>query len=164
MSLTPSAALSSIDDAPGIASFGRLADEAKSIVIIAQFILRQFLMYAGKLYDKFIYMVKLNRYGKRLMPLPVPKLVCLYNGEDPKEDEVTLRLSDAFREEIRRNVQAKDDSLTREQAEEEAERRLAEADPDIEVRVRMININHGHNRELMEPVGRWRNTRGSWRG
>ena len=31
------------------------------------------LMYAAKLYDKYIYTARLNRYGRRLMPLPVPK-------------------------------------------------------------------------------------------
>ena len=50
-------------------------------------------MYAAKLYDKYIYMSKLNRYGRKLMPLPVPRLVVLYNGENEQEDQVILRLS-----------------------------------------------------------------------
>ena len=103
------------------------------------------LMYAGKLYDKFIYLAKLNRYGKKLMPLPIPRLVCLYNGEDSKEDEVELRLSDAFKEEIRRNISIGEVNLTPEQIEAETNRLFEKADPDIEARVRMININHGHN-------------------
>ena len=107
------------------------------------------LMYAGRLYDKFIYMSKLNRYGRKLMPLPIPKLVCFYNGEDPQEEEVTLKLSDAFKEEIRRNVRRRDTSLTNEQVEAEVERLFAEAEPDIEARVRMININYGHNKKMM---------------
>ena len=61
-------------------------------------------MYAGKLYDKFIHSARLNRYGKKLLPLPLPKLVVFYNGTDKKEDECTLSLSDAFKEEIRQNV------------------------------------------------------------
>ena len=61
-------------------------------------------MYAGKLYDKFIHSARLNRYGKKLLPLPLPKLVVFYNGTDEKEDECTLSLSDAFKEEIRQNV------------------------------------------------------------
>ena len=50
-------------------------------------------MYAGKLYDKFIHSARLNRYGKKLLPLPLPKLVVFYNGTDEKEDECTLSLS-----------------------------------------------------------------------
>ena len=65
--------------------------------------IREF-MYAGKLYDKFIHSARLNRYGKKLLPLPLPKLVVFYNGTDEKEDECTLSLSDAFKEEIRQNV------------------------------------------------------------
>lgn len=60
-------------------------------------------MYAGKLYDKFIHSSRLNPYGKALLPLPLPKLVVFYNGENDTEDEVILRLSDAFKEEIRQN-------------------------------------------------------------
>jgi hypothetical protein len=62
-------------------------------------------MYAGKLYDKFIHSSRLNPYGKTLLllPLPLPKLVVFYNGEYDTEDEVILRLSDAFKEEIRQN-------------------------------------------------------------
>ena len=60
-------------------------------------------MYAGKLYDKFIHSARLNRYGKKLLPLPLPKLVVFYNGTDEKEDECTLSISDAFKEEIRQS-------------------------------------------------------------
>ena len=61
-------------------------------------------MYAGKLYDKFIHSAKLNQYGKTLLPLPIPKLVVFYNGENDTKDEIILRLSDAFKEEIRQNL------------------------------------------------------------
>lgn len=61
-------------------------------------------MYAGKLYDKFIHSAKLNQYGKTLLPLPLPKLVVFYNGENDTKDEIILRLSDAFKEEIRQNL------------------------------------------------------------
>ena len=47
--------------------------------------------------NKFIYMSKMNRYGKKLMPLPVPKLVVFYNGEEEKADQMILRLSDSFK-------------------------------------------------------------------
>ncbi len=110
-------------------------------------------MYAGKLYDKFIHSARLNQYGRKLMPLPLPKLIVFYNGEDEKEDDIILRLSDAFKEEIRRNVMHKydgdKDKPNEEEISAEVERIFKEADPDIEVKVRMININHGHNEELL---------------
>ena len=82
------------------------------------------LMYAGKLYDKYIRRNKLNIYGKKPVRLPVPKLVTFYNGMEGKGDEV-LKLSDAF----------------------EADREAVE--PDIEVKVRMVNINYGKNQGIL---------------
>ena len=111
--------------------------------------IREF-MYAGKLYDKYLYTSRLHRYGRKLVPLPIPKLVVFYNGEDSQEDEVTLRLSDAFKEEIRQGIRARYKHLDDEQVEEEVERRYREADPDIEAKVRMININHGHNKKILK--------------
>ncbi|MCI8672545.1 MAG: hypothetical protein HFI89_03530 [Lachnospiraceae bacterium] len=87
------------------------------------------LMYAGRLYDKHIHQHRLNIYGTKTVVLPVPKLVAFYNGTDEKEDEVVLRLSDAFPE------------------------GMDKAASDIEVKVRMLNVNHGHNRKLMEACG-----------
>lgn len=84
------------------------------------------LMYAGKLYDKYIQVNNLNIYGKEVMSLPIPKLVTFYNGTEGEEDKI-LRLSDAFR------------------CEEEEE-----IESDIEVKVRMLNINYGKDKELME--------------
>ena len=81
------------------------------------------LQYAGNLYEKYMVENKLNKYGSRLLKLPVPKLVVFYNGEKDTEDEVTLKLSDSFPK---------------------------GSNPDIEVRVRMININYGRNRKLLE--------------
>ena len=82
------------------------------------------LMYAAKLYDKYIQQKKLNVYGKKLVELPVPKLVAFYNGTEGMDDCI-LKLSDAFTRggEIR--------------------------EADIEVRVRMLNINYGKNKSLL---------------
>ena len=66
-----------------------------------------------------------NRFGKTLIPLPVPKFVVFYNGEDEKEDETILYLSDSFDEEKR-------------------------AEADIEIKVRMLNVNYGRNREILK--------------
>ena len=84
--------------------------------------LRQ-LQYAGNLYEKYITEHKLNKYGTRLLALPVPKLVVFYNGTPEREDETILRLSDSFPE---------------------------GAEADIEVRVRMININYGRSEDILE--------------
>ena len=40
------------------------------------------LMYAGKLYDKYIQTNNLNIYGKKIVRLPVPKLIVFYNGAE----------------------------------------------------------------------------------
>ena len=66
------------------------------------------------------------------MILPVPKLVCFYNGIDENgsgrsiEDDTILELKDAFPKELKEGVS------------------------DISVKVRMLNINKGRNRKLME--------------
>ena len=81
------------------------------------------MQYTGNLFEKYIKQRKLNKYSSRLLKLPVPKLVVLYNGTSEQPDEMILRLSDSFPE---------------------------GAKADIEVRVRMLNINYGRNKELME--------------
>ena len=80
------------------------------------------LMYAGRLYDKYIQVNHCNLYSTKMIKLPVPKLVVFYNGTQEMDDTI-LRLSDAFEGDI---------------------------EPDIEVRVKMININYGKNHELMK--------------
>lgn len=89
------------------------------------------------------------------MPLPLPKLVVFYNGEDEKDDEIILSLSDAFREEIRQNlIRTYSENESKEKFNDmtisaEVDRIFQEASPDIEVKVRMININYGHNKEIL---------------
>lgn len=80
------------------------------------------MQYAGNLYEKYIKQTRQNKYGKKLMKLPVPRLVVFYNGTDEQPEEKLLKLSDSFPE---------------------------KAVSDIEVTVRMINVNHGKNKELM---------------
>ena len=81
--------------------------------------------YLDKLYSGYIKQNGFNRFGKTLIPLPVPKFVVFYNGEDEKEDETILYLSDSFDEEKR-------------------------AEADIEIKVRMLNVNYGRNREILK--------------
>ncbi len=83
------------------------------------------LMYLGKIYDKYIHQFNLNIYGKRLIKLPVPKLVTFYNGIENHEDKI-LRLSDSL----------DSDSII--------------SESDVEVNVRMININHERGSSLLK--------------
>jgi len=83
------------------------------------------LEYLSDLYSGYISQNRLNKYSSKLIKLPVPKLVVFYNGSQSVEDEIILRLSDAF------------DKSVRDEA-------------DVEVRVRMLNINFGHNKKLLE--------------
>ena len=83
------------------------------------------MQYTSNIYEKLITLQKRNKYGKTLIPLPVPKLVVFYNGVPDAPDEQILRLSDAF----------------------PADRR---AESDIEVRVRMININQGRSADVLQ--------------
>ena len=89
------------------------------------------LQYAGNLYEKYFKENSLNKYGGRLLQLPVPKLVVFYNGKKEQPDEMILKLSDSFPE---------------------------GSDADIEVKVRMLNVNVGRNRLLLEackPLGEY---------
>lgn len=106
------------------------------------------LMYAAKLYDKYIHEQKLNIYGDELVPLPIPKLVVFYNGTEEHGDEI-LELKDAFQAEKKAAI-TKDSSR-----EENAEKKpdiieREEIVPDIAVRVKMLNINYGRNKELLD--------------
>ena len=82
------------------------------------------LIYLSKLYEKFIEQKHLNRYGRKLIQLPVPKFVVFYNGIEEISDRV-LQLSDSFPENV--DVQS-----------------------DISLSVKMYNINYGHNKKLMD--------------
>lgn len=52
--------------------------------------LREF-MYAAKLYDKYLKMKKKNPYSSTIIPLPIPKLVVLYNGKTDMPNEYELK-------------------------------------------------------------------------
>ena len=89
------------------------------------------LQYAGNLYEKYFKENSLNKYGGRLLQLPIPKLVVFYNGKKEQPDEMILKLSDSFPE---------------------------GSDADIEVKVRMLNVNVGRNRLLLDackPLGEY---------
>ena len=54
------------------------------------------LLYFSKLYNSHVERNRLNLYGTRLVKLPTPKYVVLYNGTEDRPEVEKLRLSDAF--------------------------------------------------------------------
>lgn len=83
------------------------------------------LEYTANLMEKYIRQNSLNKYSRRQLRLPTPKLAVFYNGLEEEPDERELRLSEAFSPETRDGA-------------------------DVSVRVRMININRGRSARLME--------------
>ena len=88
------------------------------------------LLYIAKMYESYIESHGLNRYQKKLIKLPFPRFVVFYNGEDDIEEELYMRLSDAF------------------ELEDKNEK------PAVECIAKFVNINYGHNLELMEKCKR----------
>ena len=83
----------------------------------------RFFVYGGMLYAAYIEMSgEYNIYSSKLQKAPAPRCVCFYNGTDEQPDRQILKLSDAFPEGSK---------------------------PDIEVKVTMINVNYGHNAGMM---------------
>ncbi len=87
------------------------------------------LVYFSRLYEAYIKENRLNIYSRTLVPLPTPKYVIFYNGQDKQPDIRELRLSDAFLE--------KDGST-----------------PALECVATMLNIHYGHNMELLNKCKR----------
>ena len=80
------------------------------------------LLYAGRVYSEYVHSRGMDINRGTLQRIPAPRLVVFYNGERFTEDEVTLKLSDAFMNGQR---------------------------GDLEAEVTMLNINYGRNKELM---------------
>ena len=83
------------------------------------------LVYAGQLYDKFLETngLKDNVFNSSILQIPYPRLMVFYNGESYQPDKTILKLSDAFNE---------------------------NAKGDIQVKVTMLNVNYGRNRQLLQ--------------
>lgn len=83
------------------------------------------LIYAGMVYSRYVEDAgnRINLYSSRQQPLPVPKLVCFYNGLREQPDRTILELKTAFPE---------------------------GAEADISARVTMLNINYGRNQGLLD--------------
>ena len=56
----------------------------------------RFLLYIARVYEKII--DRKAVYWQKLMKIPIPEFIVLYNGKSPFPDEKILYLSDAFRE------------------------------------------------------------------
>ena len=91
------------------------------------------LMYIARVYEKIIR--RRNLYKSALEKIPAPEFIVLYNGTKPYPDQVTLKLSDAF----------KDAAGLR--------GRLSAA-PALELEVKVYNINKGHNTEMVQKCGK----------
>ena len=81
------------------------------------------LMYASGVYGEYVDKRDLDVYSSTLQRIPAPRMLVFYNGDRFFKDKVTLRLSDAFMDGLK---------------------------GDMEVEVTMLNINYGSNRELMK--------------
>jgi hypothetical protein len=87
------------------------------------------LLYIARVYEQIIEGEKKGAlYRERLIKIPTPEFIVLYNGTKPCADREIFRLSDAF---------------------EGAEDIIGEAVPELELRVKVYNINKGHNEELV---------------
>ena len=82
-------------------------------------------IYAAREYNKYICDRKMNVYLDSKLTLPVPKLVCFYNGDKDQPDSRLLRFTDLLGE-------GTDPSVS-----------------DIEITIHMFNINFDRNRDLL---------------
>ncbi len=87
--------------------------------------LRGFFYFASLYHDYVDSLTDIDIYSNRLITIPTPQYVVLYNGTDKNiEDKMTLKLSDAFKHEDKTKG--------------------------FEWTATMININVGHSQQLME--------------
>jgi len=87
------------------------------------------LEYTGRVYEKIVDRGK--KYQKKLIKIPRPEFIVLYNGVDEYPDYAELKLSDAFM-----NVEG-------------IKQKGIEKIP-LELNVQVYNINHGHNPEILK--------------
>ena len=89
----------------------------------------RFLVYMAHTYEKLIDSKAI--YKDKLVRIPKPEFIVLYNGVKPFPDEIYLKLSDAFIETQDLFVKNK-------------------FDPTLELEVRVLNINDGRNTALVK--------------
>jgi len=84
------------------------------------------LVYFESILERIIDMNKM--FDRKLIKIPRPEFIVLYNGENPYPEKSTLRLSDAFMD---------------------IEGLSKENKTSLELVVQVYNINHGYNREIL---------------
>jgi len=87
------------------------------------------LMYIARVYEKII--DDKNIYQKRLVKIPRPEFIVLYNGKDEYPDRQTLLLSTAFKDIVGLKLPEN-------------------IDMPLELLVHVYNINHGRNPEILK--------------
>jgi predicted transposase/invertase (TIGR01784 family) len=80
------------------------------------------LLYVSRLYEKVL--DNENIYRDRLIKIPKPEFIVLYNGDDEYPDKFEMKLSDAFED--------------------------ADIPDLLELTVRVYNINRGRNKEILQ--------------
>jgi hypothetical protein len=90
------------------------------------------LLYIARVYEKIIALKKI--YAKKLVKIPWPEFIVLYNGTEECPDQMTLKLSDAFKE--------AGDLLGG-----------AGGAPGLELVIKVYNINPGHNEGMLKKCG-----------
>jgi len=85
------------------------------------------LLYIARLYEKI--MSGENIYSSKLLRIPCPIFIILYNGDADMPECSILKLSDMF--------------------EDLSSLGIAENDPVLELSVKVLNINHGKNKEIV---------------
>jgi predicted transposase/invertase (TIGR01784 family) len=85
------------------------------------------LLYIARVYEKII--ERKNLYRERLLKIPRPEFIVLYNGARPYPDKKILKLSDAF--------------------ETATGLKAADISPELDLAVKIYNINMGHNEEIL---------------
>ena len=84
----------------------------------------RFLEYIARIYEKIT--TKDEKFGRKLVKLPIPEFYVFYNGKDDYPTESVMKLSDAF-------IQLGDNS--------ELKNQLENANYPLEISVKVININ-----------------------
>ena len=84
----------------------------------------RFLEYIARIYEKIT--TKDEKFGRKLVKLPIPEFYVFYNGKDDYPTESVMKLSDAF-------MQLDDDS--------ELKNQLENVNYPLEISVKVININ-----------------------
>ena len=87
------------------------------------------LMYIARIYEKIVKWRK--RYQTKLVKIPKPEFIVLYNGEKKHPDYKELKLSDAFKD--IEGLKLSDSSVI-----------------PLELIVHVYNVNHGHNTEILK--------------